>query len=97
MIALASRPARYARYMVAQKIAGRYLRDTVTVDNLFGLRAFPGPRGSEKNHGSNLPTDLLPRSRSPTYWPSKWLLLNQLSALSRQLSGNKIFAVPTEN
>jgi hypothetical protein len=37
--------------MVAQKIAGRYLRDTVTVDNLFGLRAFPGPRGPRRITG----------------------------------------------
>jgi hypothetical protein len=40
--------------MLAEKIARRYLRDTVMSDNLFGLRALPGPRGTEKNHGANL-------------------------------------------
>jgi hypothetical protein len=44
MIALASRPKRgAARHVIPQKIARRYLRDTVTVDDLFGLRALPGP------------------------------------------------------
>src|ERR1019366_6972252 len=37
-----------------QKIARRYLRNAVTVHNLSGLGALPGPGRPQKNHRSNI-------------------------------------------
>src|SRR5208337_1565773 len=61
-------------YMIPQKIARRYLRDTVTVHNLFGLRALPGPGRPEKNHGSNISRGVVGRRQTSS----------QLSVLSSQ-------------
>jgi len=83
-----------ARYMVAQKIAGRYLRDTVTVDNLFGLVPFR-PRGSEEESRVQSALPIFCAVSLATYWPSKWLLLKPaVSSQPSALRENKIFGSP---
>src|ERR1700690_4002171 len=54
---------RSPRHVLPQQFPCRYLRYSVALDNLPGLRALAGPWGSEKNHRANVSRSLVCHSQ----------------------------------